>query len=128
VTGAGLVFSTEPGGEHLLGVPDATGAIVEARGVPDATLAVSASGDRVAWLTDSQEGAVGLPSVTVEGLVGPPGRSVIELPDGTNASEVRWEDETHVLVSLFRDGQDIAQSLLRCDLDGACEYAVPPED
>ena len=127
-TGAGLLFSTEPGGEPLLGVPDATGAILDARGVPDATLAVSASGDRVAWLTDSQEGAVGLPSVAVESLVGAPGRVAIDLPDGTNAGEVRWEDETHVLVSLYSDGQDVAQSLLRCDLEGACEYAVPPED
>ncbi|MET1059153.1 MAG: hypothetical protein ABWX84_06130 [Nocardioides sp.] len=129
VTGAGLLFSTEPGGEHLLGVPDATGAIVEARGVPDATLAVSASGDRVAWLTDTQEGADGrLPSVTVEKLVGPPGRVVIDLPDGTGAGDVVWEDETHVLVTLFRDARGTTQSLLRCDLDGACEYAVPPPD
>jgi hypothetical protein len=131
-TGAGLLFSVRAGGEPLLGVPDATGAIVEARGVPDATLAVSASGDRVAWLTDSQERGQGdpdgsFPSVTVESLVGAPGRVAIDVPDGTNASEVGWEDETHVLVSLYDDGQDVAQSLLRCDLDGACEYAVPPQ-
>ena len=42
---------------------------------------------------------------------------------------VRWEDETHVLLTLFGDERGTTQSLLRCDVtDGAagCEYAVPP--
>ena len=113
----------------MLGVPDATGAIGEVSSVPDATLAVSASGDRVAWLTDTEQGAQGpVPSVTVEKLAGPPGRTAVDLPDGTIASDVMWEDETHVLISLFSAEDDRAQSLLRCDLDATCEYAVPPAD
>ena len=138
VLGAGLVFSAEPGGEALLGVPDARGRIHETRGLPDnATLAVSASGDRVAWLTDgkdshpeAKDGWDGYyRSVTVEKLAGPPGTTRIDLPAGTDVRAVEWEDETHVLVLVFADERGISQSLLRCDVakdEPACEYAAPP--
>jgi hypothetical protein len=35
-----------------------------------------------------------------------------------------WEDETHVLFTLFHDGK---WSVVRMDVDGAMEFAVPPQ-
>ena len=35
-----------------------------------------------------------------------------------------WEDETHVLFTLFQDGK---WSMVRMDVDGAMEYAIAPQ-
>ena len=35
-----------------------------------------------------------------------------------------WEDDTHVLFSVFQDGQ---WSIVRMDVDGAMEFAVAPQ-
>ena len=35
-----------------------------------------------------------------------------------------WEDETHVLFTLFQDGK---WSIVRMDVDGAMEFAVAPQ-
>lgn len=138
VTAAGLVFSTTPGGAPMLGVPDATGAVRESWALPDVlTLEPSPSGRRVAWLTDDQgrepqreDGWDGrFSSVSVQDVDGPGDPSRIDLPEGADVRAVRWEDETHVLLTLFGDERGTTQSLLRCDVtEGAagCEYAVPP--
>jgi hypothetical protein len=138
VTAAGLVFSTTPDGPPMLGRPDASGTLRAAWALPDAlTLEPSPSGDLVAWLTDDRgrepqredgwDG--GFTSVTVQDVGGSSDRRRIDLPEGADVRAVRWEDETHVLLTLYGDEHGTVQSLLRCDVDegaSSCEYAVPP--
>ena len=35
-----------------------------------------------------------------------------------------WEDETHVLFTLYQDGK---WSMVRMDVNGAVEFAIPPQ-
>ncbi len=41
--------------------------------------------------------------MTVEDVDSPSDPSRIDLPDGADVRAVRWEDETHVLLTLFGD-------------------------
>ena len=91
---------------------------------------------RVAWETDEQVREVvaeALPPgsrafVTVQEVGDRGSRRQVPLPADVDFAGFRWEDDTHLLLTIYDTELGTKQSLLRCDLEGACEYAVPPED
>jgi hypothetical protein len=90
----------------------------------------------VAWATDERGGEVvaeGLPPgtrafVTVQEVGDRGSRHRVPLPANVDFEGFRWEDDGHLLLTIYDTELGTKQSLLRCDLEGACEYAVPPED
>ena len=45
-------------------------------------------------------------------------------PDMVTYNDAAWEDETHVLFTRYQDGK---WSIVRMDVQGAMEYAIPPQ-
>ena len=91
---------------------------------------------RVAWASDKRGGEVAadaLPPgarafVTVQEVGDRGSRRRVPLPANIDFAAFGWEDDGHLLLTIYDTELGTRQSLLRCDLDGACEYAVPPED
>lgn len=91
---------------------------------------------RIAWETDEQGREVvadELPAdtrafVTVQDVGDRDSRRQVPLPANVDFAGFRWEDDGHLLLTIYDTELGTEQSLLRCDLDGACEYALPPEE
>ena len=132
----GLQFS-DAAGSWWTGAPGTDGALREAARLPRVTWPIlSPGGTRVTWVTD-KTGEETTPESLPEGVLvfamvqdvgAPDTRRRVDLPEDVEFEAVSWEDDEHLLLRIYDTSLGTKQSLLRCDLDGDCEYAVPPED
>ncbi|MGZ8738700.1 MAG: hypothetical protein ACXWW7_16165 [Nocardioides sp.] len=132
----GLQFSDDEG--TWAGAPGTDGVLDEAVQLPQLIRPprLSPGLTRVAWATDKKGGEVdaeALPPdsrafVTVQEVGDRGSRRQVPLPANVDFAGFQWEDDGHLLLSIYDTELGTKQSLLRCDLEGACEYAVPPEE
>ena len=132
----GLQFS-DAAGSWWTGAPGTDGALREAARLPRVTWPILSPGvTRVTWVTD-KTGEETTPESLPEGVLvfvmvqdvgAPDTRRRVDLPEDVDFEAVSWEDDEHLLLRIYDTSLGAKQSLLRCDLDGDCEYAVPPED